>query len=236
MKVLIAEDDLYTRDGLAEVMREEGYDVITASCGKTAMKLFESQNPDCVCLDIMMPEQSGFEVCRKIRAQSPTLPILFISAKSEEVDRLVGFELGADDFIAKPFSVREVIARIRAVTRRTMGNQPKPPQPFLMLDLEVFPAELRAKRDEDVIELSLRDVRILKLLHSRPGQAVDRQTLFKVAWGEKYLPSSRTLDQHISQLRKRVEVDPKQPVLIQTVHGVGYRFEVPDELGGSSKV
>ncbi|WP_417847917.1 response regulator transcription factor [Thalassoglobus sp.] len=234
MKILIAEDDTYTRDGLAEVMRGEGYQVFTAGCGRTAMRLFESHQPDCVCLDIMMPEQSGFEVCRKIRAQSPTLPILFISAKSEEVDRLVGFELGADDFISKPFSVREVIARIRAVTRRTMGSQPTPPQPFLMNDLEVFPAELRAKRGEAVIELSLRDVKILELLHSRPGQAVDRRTLFKVAWGERYLPSSRTLDQHISQLRKRVEVDPRHPLLIQTVHGVGYRFEVPAESRASS--
>lgn len=228
MKILIAEDDFHTRDGLAEVMREEGYDVVTASCGRTALRLFELHRPDCVCLDIMMPEQSGFEVCRKIRADSPTIPILFISAKSEEMDRLVGFELGADDFISKPFSVREVIARIRAVTRRTMGNQATPPQPFTMGDLEVVPTELRAKRGSDVLELSLRDIKILQLLHSRPGQAVDRQTLFKHAWGEKYLPSSRTLDQHVSQLRKRVEIDPRNPVLIQTVHGVGYRFKLSE--------
>ncbi|MDB4743864.1 response regulator transcription factor [Planctomicrobium sp.] len=228
MKILIAEDDLYTRDGLAEVMREEGYDVVTASCGRSALEIFESHRPDCVCLDIMMPEQSGFEVCKKIRAQHPNLPILFISAKSEEVDRLVGFELGADDFISKPFSVREVIARIRAVTRRNMSQQPKPPQAFQMGDLEVLPAELRAKRDSEVIELSLRDVKILEVLHSRPGQPVDRRDLFKHAWGEKYLPSSRTLDQHVSQLRKRVENDPRHPKLIQTVHGVGYRYE-PDE-------
>ncbi len=225
MKILIAEDDFHTRDGLAEVMREEGYEVLTASCGRTALRLFESHNPDCVCLDIMMPEQSGFEVCRKIRERSPNIPILFISAKSEEVDRLVGFELGADDFISKPFSVREVIARIRAVTRRTMGKQPSPPKPFQMGDLEVLPAQLRAKRGEQVIELSLRDVKILELLHSRLGQVVDRQTLFKKAWGEKYLPNSRTLDQHISQLRKRVELDAKDPKLVQTVHGVGYRFD-----------
>ncbi len=225
MKILIAEDDFHTRDGLAEVMREEGYEVVTASCGRTALRLFETHNPDCVCLDIMMPEQSGFEVCRKIRDQSPNIPILFISAKSEEVDRLVGFELGADDFISKPFSVREVIARIRAVTRRTMGSQPSPPKPFQMGALEVLPAQLRAKRGEQVIELSLRDVKILELLHARSGQVVDRQTLFNKAWGEKYLPNSRTLDQHISQLRKRVELDPKNPKLVQTVHGVGYRFD-----------
>ena len=229
MKILIAEDDLHTRDGLAEVMRDEGYDVVTASCGQSAIRMFEAHTPDCICLDIMMPERSGYEVCRSIREQSPEIPILFISAKSEEVDRLVGFDLGADDFISKPFSVREVIARIRAVTRRTMRTRPKPPAPFQMGDLQILPAELRAKRGETTIELSLRDVRILELLSNRHGQPVDRQTLFKHAWGEKYLPSSRTLDQHISQLRKRIEVDPKEPKLIQTVHGVGYRYEIINE-------
>ena len=229
MKILIAEDDLHTRDGLAEVMRGEGYEVVTASSGQMALRLFELHQPDCVCLDIMMPERSGYEVCKVIRTHSPDLPILFISAKSEEVDRLVGFDLGADDFISKPFSVREVVARIRAVTRRTMRTHPAPPAPFQMGDLEVLPAELRAKRGEETIELSLRDVRILEILHSRRGQPVDRQALFKHAWGEKYLPSSRTLDQHISQLRKRVELDPKEPKLIQTVHGVGYRYEVVEE-------
>jgi DNA-binding response OmpR family regulator len=118
-----------------------------------------------------------------------------------------------------------VIARIGAVTRRSISQQPTPPQLFQMGDLEVLPAELRAKRGDEVIELSLRDVKILELLHSRPGQPVDRRDIFKHAWGEKYLPNSRTLYQHVSQLRKRVEVDPRHPMLIQTVHGVGYRFE-----------
>lgn len=225
MRVLIAEDDLLTRDGLAEVLREEGYEVVTASCGKSALHLFETRKPDCVCLDIMMPNQSGFEVCKRIRQASPDLPILFISAKSEEVDRLVGFDLGADDFISKPFSIREVVARIRAVTRRAFGKEPTPPQPFQMDDLQVLPAELRAKRGETVIELSLRDVKILQLLHSRPNQAIDRRMLFKHAWDEDFFPNSRTLDQHISQLRKRIEVDPREPALIKTVHGVGYRYD-----------
>lgn len=225
MKVLIAEDDLFTRDGLAEVLREEGYEVITAPCGRSAQQLFDARRPDCVCLDIMMPHKSGFEVCRHIRKSAPDVPILFISAKSEEVDKLVGFDLGADDFISKPFSVREVVARIRAVTRRAFGRQPVPPAPFQMGDLTVLPAELRARRGEESIELSLRDVTILGLLHSRRGQAVDRRMLFKHAWGEDYLPSSRTLDQHVSQLRKRIEIDPKNPQLILTVHGVGYRYE-----------
>lgn len=225
MKVLIAEDDVYTRDGLAEVLRAEGYSVVAACDGREALLEFARHQPDFVCLDIMMPAQSGFEVCRKMREASPELPIIFISAKAEEVDKLVGFDMGADDFIEKPFSVREVVARIRAVTRRCCARHPHESAAFQMGDLEVCPAELRARRGEQTLELSLRDVKILQLLHARRGQAVDRQTIFRHGWGEDYLPNSRTLDQHISQLRKRVELDAKSPRLIQTVHGIGYRFE-----------
>ncbi|MEO1999392.1 MAG: response regulator transcription factor, partial [Planctomycetaceae bacterium] len=177
------------------------------------------------CLDIMKPAASGSEVCKTIRGQSPGLPIIFISAKAEEIDRLVGFELGADDFIIKPFSVREVVARVRAVSRRCYAQQESPPEDFILADLRVVPAELRARRGDTVLELSPRDVKLLQLLYDHAGKVLDRNTLFRHAWGEDYFPNSRTLDQHISQLRKRVELDPKNPRIIQTVHGVGYRYE-----------
>lgn len=225
MKVLIAEDDRHTREGLVEVLQSEGYDVVAAGDGMTAMKLFRESTPDFVCLDIMMPAASGYEVCRAIRDESPELPIIFISAKAEEIDRLVGFELGADDFIIKPFSVREVVARVRAVSRRCYAQQEKIPEEFTLDDLLVIPAELRAKRGDTVIELSPRDVKLLELLHQHAGKALERHVLFRHAWGEDYFPNSRTLDQHISQLRKRVESDPKAPRIIRTVHGVGYRFD-----------
>ena len=172
-----------------------------------------------------MPQQSGYDVCREIRSIAPELPVVFISAKAEEVDRLVGFDVGADDFIAKPFSVREVIARIRAVTRRCYAKREERAGTFQIGDLEVTEAELRARRGDETIELSLRDVKLLRLFHDNRGKALDRHAIFKHAWGEDYLPNSRTLDQHISQLRKRIEIDPKSPRLIQTVHGVGYRFD-----------
>jgi DNA-binding response OmpR family regulator len=225
MKVLIAEDDRHTREGLVEVLASEGYDVVSASDGITAMRLFRESPPDFVCLDIMMPAASGYEVCKTIRATSPDLPIIFISAKAEEIDRLVGFELGADDFIIKPFSVREVVARVRAVSRRCYAQQESPPEDFILADLRVVPAELRARRGDTVLELSPRDVKLLQLLYDHAGKVLDRNTLFRHAWGEDYFPNSRTLDQHISQLRKRVELDPKNPRIIQTVHGVGYRYE-----------
>lgn len=225
MKVLIAEDDRFTREGLSELLEGEGYQVIATGNGTDAIREFRQQKPDFVCLDIMMPGQSGYDACRTIRAASPDVPIIFISAKAEEIDRLVGFDVGADDFIAKPFSVREVVARVRAVARRCCATKPNSAAEFTMNDLCVIPAELRARRGEAVIDLSPRDVKILQMLHDNPGRALDRNTLFNYAWGEDYFPNSRTLDQHISQLRKRVEIDPRSPELIRTVHGVGYRFD-----------
>ena len=227
MKVLIAEDDDYARNGLAEILEGEGYETLSARNGAEALDLFGSESPDFVCLDVMMPETDGYEVCKQIRKQSSAVPIIFISAKSEEIDKVLGLELGADDFIVKPFGVREVVARVRAVTRRCMAARADADQssPFALGDLEVFPAELRARRGDRTIELSLREVKILTLFNQHKSEVLDRQTIFRHAWGARFLSTSRTLDQHISQLRKRIEIDPKNPQIIQTVHGVGYRCE-----------
>ena len=230
MKVLLAEDEAPIRQGLEEVLAAEGYEVLSAGDGREALEVFATARPDFALLDIMMPHVDGYEVCRRIQRERPEVPVVFLSAKSEEIDRVVGLELGADDFIAKPFDVREVIARIRAVTRRTIaaraGSAPAPEdEPFEMADLRVVPAELRARRGDAVVDLSLREVAILRLLHRERGRVVDRQKLFDVCWGMSYLPNSRTIDQHVSKLRKRVEVDPASPRIIRTVHGVGYRFD-----------
>ena len=228
MKVLVAEDDQFTREGLVELLRSEGYRVVAVADGVQAVAEFQNQQPDFVCLDVMMPGKSGYEACHLIRAMSPDVPIIFISAKSEEMDRLVGFNSGADDFIIKPFSVREVLARVRAVARRCGKAQLDKKLEFEIGDLVVLPDELRAKRGDEVMDLSLRDIAILRLLVDNAGKALDRSTIFRHAWGEDHFVNSRTLDQHISQLRKRVEVDPKQPKLIRTVHGVGYRYDAED--------
>ncbi|MBN2308901.1 MAG: response regulator transcription factor [Candidatus Hydrogenedentes bacterium] len=227
MRVLVAEDDAYTRDGLIEVLRREGYEVVGACDGREALELFERESPDFICLDIMMPNVDGYAVCKAIRGRNPQIPIIFLSAKSEEIDKVVGLELGADDFIMKPFGVHEVVARIRAVTRRCMAlpAAAESHAAFRLNDLEVFPAELRARRGDTAIDLSLREVRILELLHTKAGEVVGRDTFFNECWGLDYVPNSRTLDQYISQLRKRIERDPKNPAIIQTVYGVGYRYE-----------
>ncbi len=227
MKVLIAEDDANTRAGLEEVLRNEGYETVCAADGAEALRLFAHEAPDFVCLDIMMPKVSGYDVCRQIRRSNAEVPVIFISAKSEEIDKVLGLELGADDYIMKPFGVREVLARIRAVTRRALAGKKSPIEadPFRMDDLEVRPTELRAHRGDQMIELSLRDVKILQLLFRHRGEVVTRDVLFNECWGFDHLPQSRTLDQHISQLRKRIERDPKRPRIIRTVHGAGYRHE-----------
>jgi len=226
MRVLVAEDDRRTREGLCEILEAEGYEVLSAADGKEALELFSRERPDFVCLDIMMPGVSGYDVCRQIRADDKRVPLIFISAKSEEIDKVLGLELGADDFIVKPFGVKEVVARIRAVTRRCIEARGDVQQsPFSLKDVEVFPDQLRARHRGHEIELSLREVGILDLFHRNPGVVLDRNTIFNECWGQNYLPSSRTLDQHISKLRKKIESDPKEPQIIKTVHGAGYRFE-----------
>ena len=227
MKILVAEDDVHIREGLIEVLESEGYKVVAAADGIEALRLYRAEQPDLLCLDIMMPGMNGYDVCRAIRKENATAPILFISAKSEEIDRVLGLELGADDFIGKPFGVREVVARIRAVTRRALaaGGSASETKPFSMGDLEVSPNELRARRGESTIDLGVRDMSILKVLHEKAGEVVTRDELFNRCWGLDHIPNSRTLDQHISQLRKRIEQDPKHPKIIRTVQGAGYRYE-----------
>ncbi|MES2933039.1 MAG: response regulator transcription factor [Pseudomonadota bacterium] len=228
MKILIAEDDRHIGEGLCAVVEVEGYTPLLASDGEQALQLFNSHRPQVVLLDIMMPRRDGYAVCREIRKIDNDVPVIFISAKSEEIDRVIGLELGADDYIMKPFGTREVIARIRAVTRRTLARSPAKEigsEPICFGDLELFPAQLRARRGESQIDLSLRDVKILQTLFQQRGQVVDRDTLFNLCWGRDYFPNSRTLDQHISKLRKLIELDAKNPEIICTVHGVGYRYD-----------
>lgn len=229
-KILVAEDDPNTRSALVELLQREGYHVVAAADGRQAQHLFQQHRPDLACLDVMLPGLSGYDLCREFRSASPRMPILFITAKAEEIDKVVGLELGADDYIVKPFGGKEVIARIRAVTRRCLPDSPSSNESdclddeFQMDDLLVVPKQLRAKREGTMIELTLREIKILQALANRPGEVVDRRDLFRSVWGAGHLPNSRTLDQTISQLRKRIELDPKQPRIIQTVYGVGYRF------------
>jgi len=223
MTILIADDDPVTLEALAACLRGDGYTTVLASDGQAALDAWRSQAPDLLCLDIMMPRIDGYDVCRQIRAADPFVPILFLSAKSEEVDVVVGLQLGADDFVRKPFGKHELLARIRTALRRS--QRPSLPTTSIQLrDVVVYPKELRAVREGRDIDLTPREVSLLVILHQHAGEAVSRDTLLDRCWGLEYYPESRTLDQHIANLRKRIERDPAAPEIIESVRGVGYRF------------
>ncbi|MFN6335902.1 MAG: response regulator transcription factor [Sphingobacteriales bacterium] len=222
MTILIAEDDPLTLDALATCIESEGFKTLRASDGREAVKLWREGKPDLLCLDIMMPHVDGYEVCRRVRASDRIVPILFLSAKNQEIDVVVGLDLGADDFIRKPFTRREVMARIRAALRRSAPRDT--PDGFTLNDLTVRPRSLIAERDGINIDLTPREISILRMLYDHKGEAVTRDALLDTCWGIDYFPDSRTLDQHILLLRKKIEKDPANPIIIQTVRSIGYRW------------
>lgn len=222
MKILIADDDPLTLDALATCVESEGFTTLRAANGREAVKLWREGKPDLLCLDIMMPHIDGYEVCRRVRTSDRAVPILFLSAKNQEIDVVVGLDLGADDFIRKPFTRSEVMARIRAALRRSAPRGGG--DSFTLHDLTVRPKSLIAERDGKSIELTPREVSMLRLLHDHCGEAVSRDAFLDTCWGLDYFPDSRTLDQHILLLRKKIEKDPAHPAIIQTVRAIGYRL------------
>ncbi|WP_058910592.1 response regulator transcription factor [Entomohabitans teleogrylli] len=227
MKILVAEDDTHIRQGLVDALEREGYTLIAAENGAVALARYQKEKPDFILLDIMMPELDGYSVCREIRRHDEQIPIVFLSAKDAEIDRVVGLELGADDYISKPFGIHELRARIKTIARRCLRRSAEQPDShFPFGDLIVYPNELCALRGEQRLELSLREVRILNCLYQHRNKVVTRDMLFDAAWGYDYAPNSRTLDQHISRLRKVIEHHVSDPQLIRTVHGMGYRYQV----------
>jgi two-component system, OmpR family, alkaline phosphatase synthesis response regulator PhoP len=235
MKILIAEDDPNLRAGLVDLLSLEGIDCVVAEDGESAWRAFVEEAPSLCLFDVMMPHLDGLDLCRRIRAQDSRTPILLLSAKGAEIDRVIGLEIGADDYIAKPFAARELVARIKAGLRRARAAQSAQPvaeaaeaalpERVRMGDLDIDREALRAFRDGQSIDLAPRELAILLALLARKGKAVSRDELFDVAWGRDYMPNSRALDQYVSGLRRKVEVDPAHPRIVKTVHGVGYRYD-----------
>lgn len=227
MTVLLAEDDPVTREAVTELLENEGHRVVAAKDGLEAIEGWRLHRPELVLLDIMMPGASGYEVCRTIRHEDRTTSVLFLSAKAEEVDVVLGLELGADDFLRKPFGKHELLARIRAVLRRQgelAGRTAAADGVFAFGPWQVHPKRLLARRDGREVELSPREVKLTALLARRRGEVVTRDELLNECWGLEYFPESRTLDQHVLNLRKKIEDDPSRPSLIETVRGAGYRL------------
>jgi DNA-binding response OmpR family regulator len=227
MKLLVAEDDLHLLKGLVELLERAGFDCIGVGDGERALAAFRDEKPALCLLDVLMPGIDGLTLCRQIRALDQQVPILLLSARDAEIDRVLGLEIGADDYIVKPFGPRELVARVKVALRRR-GDDFAPEAtaaPFVMGDLRIDEAALRAFRGQQFVDLSRREVTLLKILFERRGKPVSRNELLDLAWGENFMPDSRALDQYISSLRRKIEQDPAKPKIIKTVHGVGYRHD-----------
>lgn len=225
--ILIAEDDAHIRQGLADTLESEGYRVTVAEDGKQALAAFGESRPDLVLLDVMMPGLSGYNVCGKIRNQDPSTPILMLTAKGEEIDKVVGLEKGADDYVTKPFGIHELLARIRALLRRTQAREaptPALPPELVMGDAVVHRSRYEITRGKETLSISARELHLLEVFYQHPGDVLSRDQLLDQVWGIEYLGTTRTLDQHIAQLRKKIESNPAEPKVLTTVHGVGYRY------------
>ena len=230
--ILVAEDDSNILTGLKDTLESEGYRVTTAVDGLEALALLRGHTYDLIILDIMMPGKSGYDVCREIRSHNEDLPVIMLTAKSEEIDKVVGLELGADDYITKPFGVHELLARISAVLRRYQRDSrkntipsAKTPSRFTFGRAEIDAVQYRIRIDQRTLDLSAKELQLLQLFYSHPNEVMSRDHLLNAVWGIEYFGTTRTLDQHISQLRKKIEPDPRHPRIITTVHGVGYRYE-----------
>ena len=222
--ILLIDDDPLITEPVANALKGYSYNVEVAANGRIGLEMALQNKPNVVVLDVMMPEMDGWEVCRKLREKSG-VPILMLTALGEELDRILGLELGADDYLTKPFSTRELMVRIKALLRRVELDRASNQAEVIMggpLTLNVTNHQLL--KDGEPLLLRYKEFELLHLLMSRSGQVVDRGEIFDRVWGTDWLGDTRTLDVHISWLRSKVEDDPKQPRLIQTVRGVGYRF------------
>lgn len=226
--ILVVEDDPSIRAGLTEAIEEDGHNVLRAATGVEGVTLFSTEAVDLVLLDIMLPELNGYDVCRKIREQNKQVPILMLSAKDEEIDKVLGLELGADDYITKPFGVRELLARIHAALRRVENvSEARGAQlggaTFSFGGCEVDRKRYEIRKGDKGIPITVRELRLLEVFAEKPNEVLSRDYLLNAVWGIDYFGTTRTLDQHIAQLRKKIEI-PDSHQAIVTIHGVGYKY------------
>lgn len=241
-RVLIIEDEELIRETIALALTEEGYEVTTAVDGRTALELLQAfsltagnrsggaelsppPKPDLIILDLMLPNVNGLDLCRLIRRQGSSIPILMLSAKGTETDRVVGLEVGADDYLTKPFGMRELIARCRALLRRQQQFQPPSPEPTLVFQtVTMYPQECRVLVRGEEVNLSPKEFKLLELFMRNPKRVWSRDQLLEKVWGHDFIGDSKTVDVHIRWLREKLEVDPSNPEYLITVRGFGYRF------------
>ncbi|HXI51298.1 MAG TPA: response regulator transcription factor [Candidatus Saccharimonadales bacterium] len=224
MRILIIEDELPMRTALADILTAEGYRVICATDGEAGLERALAEKPDFILLDLMMPRLDGYEVCRELRRRAVRVPILMLTAKGQVEDRVKGLDVGADDYLVKPFSTEELLARVRAVHRRFERSAP------MLRELVLGPVRVdfvqqQAWRGRKPLELTAKEFSMLRLLAEADGQPVSRERFLDLVWGYAAFPTTRTVDMHIVTLRQKIEKNPDTPRYIHTVHGVGYRLE-----------
>ena len=227
-RVLVVEDDPSIAIGLRINLESEGYVVNLAEDGEAGLEMARRLDPDLIVLDLMLPKRNGLEVLHDLRAEGRSMPIIILSAKAGEMDKVAGLELGAEDYVAKPFSLAELLARVRAALRRGHAAQPPEPQrrPGIVFgDVEVDVAARNVKRAGESVEMTAREFDVLVCLVNERGRVLSRDDIFRRVWGPKHHGTPRTVDNFIQQLRAKLEVDPQEPAYIQTVRGVGYRFD-----------
>lgn len=222
-KILIVEDEPNMVAGLRDNFEFEGYQVVSAADGSEGLARALSDSPDLVLLDVMMPKMSGLEVCKQLKAKRPSMPVIMLTARGQEVDKVVGLELGADDYVTKPFSIRELMARVKAVLRRSQ-TLPKEEDRYSFGDAEVDLKKCRVTRAGKEIEISGTEFELLKYFVCHAGEILSRDRLLEDVWGYERFPTTRTVDAHLVRLRQKLEPNPEQPRFFLTVHGTGYRF------------
>ena len=222
-RILVIEDDANIREGVAETLRSECHEVAVAVDGVEGLAKYRSWRPDLILLDIMMPGKSGYDVCREIRATDAATPVIMLTAKGEEIDKVLGLGLGADDYVTKPFGIRELLARVAAALRRAQAveaNGGAAPAEFAFGAVNVDARRYCVHGESGDVALSDKELKLLTFFHAHPEEVLSRDALLNAVWGVSYFGSTRTLDQHIAQLRKKLG----EPTPIETVHGVGYRY------------
>ncbi len=222
-RILIVEDEPAMVAGLRDNFEFEGYDVISADNGVAGLERALADDPDLVVLDVMMPRMSGLDVCKQLKAKRPSIPIIMLTARGQEIDKVVGLELGADDYVTKPFSIRELMARVKAVLRRASPLAPLP-EVYRFSDVEVNIRGNEVLRAGKPIELSSKEFALLAYFISHPAETLSRDRLLDAVWGYDNYPNTRTVDTHIVHLRQKLELNPEEPRFILTVHGTGYKF------------
>ncbi len=222
-RILIVEDEPAMVAGLRDNFEYEGYEVISAADGVEGLERALAEAPDLVVLDVMMPRLSGLDVCKQLKSSKPQLPIIMLTARGQEIDKVVGLELGADDYVTKPFSIRELMARVKAVLRRSSPQAPGQ-EVYRFSDVEVNIRSNEVLRDGRPIELSAKEFALLAYFVAHPVETLTRDRLLDAVWGYENYPNTRTVDTHIVHLRQKLEPNPEEPRFILTIHGSGYKF------------